>query len=126
MQTHIRHLNRHQCKGFSLVEAAIVLGVIGLVIGGIWVAVNAVRENHKINETVIGMLNAANTLKQLVTPATASPDGNGWTDLNNLCVKTEAFKGFPITSNYKIQNPFGAVAGALYGIYAGAGSRCAM
>ena len=25
-------------KGFSLIEAAIVLGIVGLVIGGIWVA----------------------------------------------------------------------------------------
>lgn len=34
-------------SGFSLIEAAIVLGVVGLVIGGIWVAAAAVSENHK-------------------------------------------------------------------------------
>jgi type II secretory pathway pseudopilin PulG len=31
-------------KGFSLVEAAIVLGVVGLVIGGIWVAAASVKQ----------------------------------------------------------------------------------
>lgn len=34
-------------SGFSLIEAAIVLGVVGLVIGGIWVAAAAVNESHK-------------------------------------------------------------------------------
>jgi prepilin-type N-terminal cleavage/methylation domain-containing protein len=32
-------------KGFSLIEVAIVLGIIGLVIGGIWVASAAVQTN---------------------------------------------------------------------------------
>ena len=39
-------------RGFSLVEAAIVLGVVGLVIGGIWVAASAVQENLKIERTL--------------------------------------------------------------------------
>ena len=34
-------------RGFSLIESAIVLGVVGLVIGGIWVAASAVNENWK-------------------------------------------------------------------------------
>jgi len=32
-------------EGFNLVEAAIVLGVVGLVIGGIWVAASGVQRN---------------------------------------------------------------------------------
>lgn len=39
----------HRRKGFNLLEAAIVLGVIGLVIGGIWVAASAVAFNYKVN-----------------------------------------------------------------------------
>ena len=35
-------------KAFSLIEAAIVLGVVGLVIGGIWWVASAVREAQKI------------------------------------------------------------------------------
>ena len=34
-------------RGFNLIEAAIVLGVVGLVIGGIWVAAAAVSESRK-------------------------------------------------------------------------------
>lgn len=36
-----------QKAGFSLIEAAVVLGVVGLVIGGIWVAAAAVAENQR-------------------------------------------------------------------------------
>jgi len=38
--------NRHRKRGFNLVEAAIVLGIVGLVIGGIWVAASSVNEKH--------------------------------------------------------------------------------
>lgn len=37
----------HRRKGFNLVEAAIVLGVVGLVIGGIWIAAAKVRESQE-------------------------------------------------------------------------------
>ncbi len=36
-------------RGFNLVEAAIVLGVVGLVIGGIWVAAAEVQKNRKLS-----------------------------------------------------------------------------
>lgn len=34
-------------QGFNLIEAAIVLGVIGLVIGGIWIAAASVQRNNR-------------------------------------------------------------------------------
>lgn len=40
-------------SGFSLIEAAIVLGVVGLIIGGIWVAAAAVSDANKINKTTL-------------------------------------------------------------------------
>lgn len=42
--------------GFSLIEAAIVLGVVGLVIGGIWVAASSVSENRKIAQMASDIL----------------------------------------------------------------------
>lgn len=38
-----------QRKGFNLVEAAIVLGVVGLVIGGIWVVAAEVRQKQRLS-----------------------------------------------------------------------------
>lgn len=43
-------------KAFSLIESAIVLGVVGLVIGGIWVTAATVRENMLANELAKGFL----------------------------------------------------------------------
>lgn len=36
-------------RGFTLVEASIVLGVVGLVIGGIWMASSELRLSQKVN-----------------------------------------------------------------------------
>ena len=42
----IKHtLRRRAQSGFTLIEAAIVLAIIGLVAGGIWVAASSVYEN---------------------------------------------------------------------------------
>jgi len=43
--------NMRTHSGFNLVEAAIVLGVVGLVIGGIWVAASTLRQNMLVNQT---------------------------------------------------------------------------
>ena len=63
-------------KAFSLIEAAIVLGVVGLVIGGIWVAAATVNERQKINATTqnIGFIvNAARSLyKGMPIPSTTT------------------------------------------------------
>lgn len=56
-------------RGFSLVESAIVLGVVGLVLGGIWWAASAMRERQKINDLVSGVILGADKLRNLVTPA---------------------------------------------------------
>lgn len=44
-----RHKNK---RGFNLIEAAIVLGVVGLVVAGIWKATGPIREKQQINQTV--------------------------------------------------------------------------
>lgn len=52
-------------KGFNLIEAAIVLGVVGLVIGGIWVAASAVRYQHQLAETAKGILVSVQAVRSL-------------------------------------------------------------
>jgi len=43
-------------RGFNLVEAAIVLGVVGLVIGGIWAAAAQLNYQHKLSLSKAGVL----------------------------------------------------------------------
>jgi len=50
-----RLLPASQEQGFSLIEAAIVLGVVGLVMGGIWVAASTVTDKLKWSRTETGM-----------------------------------------------------------------------
>ena len=45
------HARRTGKRGFNLIESAIVLGVVGLVLGGSWVAISTVRENIRVNST---------------------------------------------------------------------------
>lgn len=44
-------LSSKKYRGFNLIEAAIVLGVAGLVVAGIWVAAAAISERREINNT---------------------------------------------------------------------------
>lgn len=52
-------------RGFSLIEAAIVLSVIGLVVGGIWVAAAALIENLRIKDFVSSALTVQQNTAQL-------------------------------------------------------------
>ena len=52
-------------RGFSLIEAAIVLGEVGLVIGGIWYAAASVQSNMRVNETASGILQIAQGVRRV-------------------------------------------------------------
>lgn len=43
---------RRKQKGFTLTEAAIVLGVVGLILGAIWGAATAVRSRQMVNRAI--------------------------------------------------------------------------
>lgn len=86
-------------RGFNLIEAAIVLAVVGGVIGGIWVAASAVREGVKINKTIEIISLCASKMREVLqqVPAYSYADG---ASLNNLAIGVSAL---PSDS----QGPFG-------------------
>ena len=94
-------------RGFNLIESAIVLGVVGLVVGGIWVAASAVMENVKVNETVEGCLFINSQLQEVFpySNALAIPDG---TDLTSFVLAT---KSYPESWKFgsTLKNPFGGI-----------------
>lgn len=55
--------------GFNLIEAAIVLAVVGLVIGGIWVAAATVRENMLANTIASGFLSTIGEMRNKIPPS---------------------------------------------------------
>lgn len=61
-------------RGFNLIEAAIVLGVVGLVVGGIWVAAAAVTTSRNVTETAQGLLRVCTKSTQLFDSRSA-PSG---------------------------------------------------
>ena len=58
---------RRAKRGFSLIEAAIVLGVVGAVIGTIWVSAANMYENHKVNKTINDLAVTANNIRRLIS-----------------------------------------------------------
>lgn len=57
-------LNSTRKRAFSLIEAAIVLGVIGLVVGGIWVAAQSVAQANRRTEITAMFLEMKQRLVQ--------------------------------------------------------------
>lgn len=70
-------------RGFNLVEAAIVLGVVGLVIGGIWVAAAAVQANLRKSDASKGLIQIVQNVRNLYYGQTPSATGAITTSLIN-------------------------------------------
>jgi len=69
---HTRPLTR----GFSLVEAAIVLAVVGVVIGAIWVGAAKMIEDYKVDKTVEGVLEIVRNTQKLISIRDSEVIGN--------------------------------------------------
>ena len=114
-------------RAFNLIESAITLGVVAIILGGLWAAITTINENMKVAQATEGLIVASNALRTQITQSSAQPDVNGWTDLTNYCktMKTFPSSSFPI-QNGKIQNPFGSVLGSGYGSKTGYGVTCSI
>ncbi len=80
-------------SGFNLVEAAIVLGVIGLVIGGIWVTAAALTERNRQNQYYLGLMASIDFFyTSYVSSGRQVPAGVAfWNDLLALSVPMDGF-----------------------------------
>ncbi len=97
-------------RGFNLIESAIVLGVVGLVIGGIWVASSAMIENHKVNKTVADIQLIVKSTQNLVSISdailTVAQNGGVSTHIESTLLDASAFPADWIKGSQRY-NPFG-------------------
>ncbi len=101
-------------RGFNLIEAAIVLGVVGLVIGGIWVAAAAVQSNMRESDTSKGLLQIVQNTRNLYYGQT--PTTTASTDITTSLIAANAIPADFIISTTAAKNPFnGAVTVSLTG-----------
>jgi type II secretory pathway pseudopilin PulG len=92
-------------RGFNLIEAAIVLGVVGLVIGGIWVAAAAVQANLRKADAAKGLIQIVQNTRNLYYGQSPSATEN----ITAQLVSAKALPGDFINGTNGI-NPFnGAV-----------------
>lgn len=85
-----------QRSAFSLIEAAIVLGVIGLVLGGIWIATSSMSDSRKITNT-------ARAILQVASAAKANIPASMWSNSSSQDITTTAISMGLIPKDF-IQN----------------------
>ena len=93
-------------RGFSLIESAIVLAVVGLIIGGIWVASAATMQSMKITDTINGVLYISKSVQMLVSYSNASRLADNAV-LDSMIIGAQGFPANWVTGN-TIKHPFGS------------------
>ena len=86
-------------RGFNLIEAAIVLGVVGLVIGGIWAAASAVNQKLAISRDYQLILSAVAKARELSAGQSGNITWNGTTAVASGIFPENLLKGSTVYSN---------------------------
>lgn len=100
------HIPLSKKSGFSLIEAAIVLAIIGLVIGGIWIAAAKVTEERLITKTIADIILTVKNVQGLMSRSTA--DAIGDTYIHPTIRNAGGFPADWINGSV-IRDPFGGV-----------------
>lgn len=103
----MRQLHNHK-KGFSLVEAAIVLGVVGFVLGGIWYAAAKFYEDYKVNKTVDSVETIARNFQDLISIRIASAITGGYSYFD---VSKSLFDAGVFPKDFTYGKPFCCLSG---------------
>lgn len=95
-------------KGFNLIEAAIVLGVVGLIVGGIWSAASRFHERWKVNKFITDLSTIIRNTQDLISYQNSTAIGdNIW--ITKLLIDSKKFPNdwtiFGTTNDPKIKSP---------------------
>lgn len=99
----------HTRKGFNLIEAAIVLGVVGFVIGGIWYAAAGFNENRLANKTVADVFYIAQGLQSKLSAADAAQIP-AWSQIGSYAIAADIYPKDWIQNGIAI-SPYGTTSG---------------
>ena len=97
---------RSPSRAFSLIESAIVLGIVGLVVGGIWAAAARINSVIKINQTANGLALLADGYIKLHEGLKMDSFPSGSNGVNGKIFPVIP-DGFILKSNGYITDPFG-------------------
>lgn len=104
-------------RGFTLTEAAIVLGIVGLILGAIWVAAGSVYGNLRMRQASESLLVITQNVRQLMTGSSAFGNGAGTNITVNLINKNV----FPANNLVAVGNAFATINPWLQTVNGGAG-----
>jgi len=108
--------------GFSLIEAAVVLGVIGLVVAAIWVAVPSVQSQERINNLADQALLISRNISATYPKDQYPQTNGGGTDLTSWAYKSGQIPaGFTLKTTTTVANADGVVMNVRAECYTGAG-----
>ncbi|MGB4102272.1 MAG: type II secretion system protein [Alphaproteobacteria bacterium] len=79
-------------RGFSLLELAIVLGIMGLVGGGIWVAASTVYQNYRIGRGVEQVQQIVDNIRDRYNALAQMPNEN-YTVFTQTMARADVFPG---------------------------------
>ncbi len=93
-----------QARGFTLTEAAVVLGIIGMILGAVWVAAGSVYDglrNKRANEEMLSIVQGVRSL------FASSGTTNTTNNMNADLIKARIIPADMVTSTTTISNPWG-------------------
>lgn len=88
---------------FSLIEAAIIFGVVGIVIGGIWIAASSVRERMLWRQTEDGWLYYMNVIMTNFPLRVAASIPDDAYDVNAYDIDRRFLINVPISPAWKVE-----------------------
>jgi len=91
-------------KGFTLIEIAIVLTIVGLVIGGIWLAAATVLNNNKTAELSRQVIQIVQNTKGLFTNQTGANPTGGFNQA--AAISAGVFPGGMVINGTNVRHPF--------------------
>ena len=96
----------NQQSGFTLTESAIILGIIGIVLGGVWAATGGVYGNLKIQQSQNQLTTIVQNIRSVINNSTNFSNFPG-TDITDNLVNRSIFPADALANNATITiNPW--------------------